>query len=122
MTGVQTCALPIWAEEAALRKDLASLRRRLVRSEVEHHARLTFSLACLTLPLVAFPLVVLLERRGRLTHFFFGNLAAVAVFFPLVMAGHVGADRGLPPALAMALPNLALAAAGGTLWWAMARR
>jgi lipopolysaccharide export LptBFGC system permease protein LptF len=99
----------------ALRLELSYQTRRAVRAEVELHSRLTFSLACLTFPLVAFPLVMLLEARGRLTLFFLGNLSALALFFPLVMAGHLAAEHGFPAGLAMALPNLALGMAGGVL-------
>jgi hypothetical protein len=80
-----------------LKGELASLRRRAAR-------------------------VVLLERKGRLTHFFLGNMVVVTLFFPLVMAGQVLADRGVPASLSMALPNLVLAAAGVLLCRAMAAR
>lgn len=106
----------------SLGKELSSLRRRASEAEGELHSRFTFSLACLTFPLVAFPIVVLLERQGRLLHFFLGNLAVVTVFFPLIMAGHLAVDRGFPPSLAMALPNLALAALGVPLVRSMFKR
>ncbi len=106
----------------AVGRQLSSLRKRIARAESELHSRITFSLACLTFPLVAFPLVVLLERYGRLTHFFLGNLTVVTIFFPLVMAGHLAADREWPAALAMAFPNVALLASGIPLVRAMFSR
>ncbi len=104
------------------RQELASLDRRLIRAEIEYHSRLSFSLACLTFPLVAFGLVMVLEHRSRLTHFFLGNLMVVTVFFPLLMAGQVAAENGFPAVLALALPNLTLAAVGGMLFRVMLRR
>ena len=103
-------------------REIAGLKSRLFQAEGELHGRFTFSLACLTFPLVAFPLVILLERHGRLTHFFLGNLAVVTIFFPLVMVGHLAADRGVSPPLAMALPNVALALLGAPLVRAMSLR
>jgi len=103
-------------------RQLASLERRIARAQSELHGRITFSLACLTFPLVAFPLVVLLERYGRLTHFFLGNITVVTLFFPLVMFGHLAADRGWPAALTMALPNVVLLLAGIPLMRSMFSR
>jgi lipopolysaccharide export system permease protein len=106
----------------ALGREVVSIRKTIARAECELHGRFTFSLACLTFPLVALPIVVLLERRGRLTHFFLANIAVVVIFFPLVMAGNLAADRGWPPAIAMAFPNVVLAALGIPLLRAMGRR
>ena len=104
------------------RHDRASLDRRLTRAQIEYHSRLSFSLACLTFPLVAFALVMVLEHRSRLTHFFLGNLMVVTVFFPLLMAGQLAAESGFPAVLALAFPNVALAAAGAALFRIMLRR
>ncbi len=105
-----------------LRRESVSLQRKAWRAESELHSRFAFSLACLTFPLVALPLVVLLERRGRLIHFFLGNLTVITFFFPLLMAGHLLASRGWPAALALQLPNIALAGLGSALAWKMAAR
>ncbi len=109
-------------EIEALRREEVSLQRKAWRAESELHSRYAFSLACLTFPLVALPLVVLLENRGRLTHFFLGNLTVITFFFPLLMMGHLLASRGWPAFLALEIPNLALAALGGALAWKMAAR
>ena len=106
----------------AMGREISSLQRKVARGTGELYSRFSFSLACLTFPLVAFPLVMLLERHSRLTHFFFGNLAVVTLFFPLLMAAHIAVDRGWPPALVLILPNAALALLGAPMLRAMCLR
>ncbi len=105
-----------------LGRELSLLRRQTAQAESELHGRFAFSFACLTFPLVAFPLVILLERQGRLVHFFLGSMIVVSLFFPLVMVATLAGDRGWPPGLAMVLPNLVLVLVGAPLMRAMLRR
>src|SRR2546422_8041717 len=43
-----------------------ALERRLARAEIERQGRLTFTLACITFPFLAFPLVMLDRKSTRL--------------------------------------------------------
>ena len=78
----------------------------------EKHRRLAFLFSCITFPFIGCCLCLLLARRGKLAAFFIGNVVVIAMFYPLLMVGSSLGERGFAPGLALALPNLALAALG----------
>jgi lipopolysaccharide export system permease protein len=112
--------LAVYIDELRNRVEIAPEDRdaaeNLQAARGEWHRRLAFSLSGLTFPLIGATLCFLLDLRSRLVPFFVANLVVLVVFYPLLMVGSQAVHSGgLPPALAMALPNLALLALGGVL-------
>lgn len=98
--------------ELSLDPDNSGLRRSLNKARSEWHRRLAFAISAITFPLIGISLCLLLNHRSRLVPFFAGNVTVLALFYPLLMVGSSLGERGLFPALSLALPNLVLLAAG----------
>ena len=93
-------------------RSVGQLQRRIAGARTEFHRRLSFSLACLTLPIVGIALTLLVERWSRLVPFFLANLVVIGVFYPLLMVGVSLGKSGFLPPLAMILPNAAVLGLG----------
>jgi lipopolysaccharide export system permease protein len=90
-------------------------------SAAAYHRRLSAPLAVLAFALLAVPLAAM--RRGGRAGTIGASVTAVVAQYVLLRTGEVLAQRGqLPPALALQLPNLALAAVGLALCGVLARR
>ncbi len=99
-----------------------SLARKIDSALTEFHRRQAFALSCLTFPLLGVSLSLLLDKQSRIVPFFFGNLAVIGVFFPLLMVAVSLGDRGFVPFLSLLLPNAALLALGVFLTRKVMRR
>ncbi len=96
-------------------KRRASSWQKLQDARTEWYRRLTFSLSCLTFPLVGVALALFRHRGNRLVPFFLGNAVVIAVFYPLLMVGVSLGERGWAPVLSLALPNIVLIGLGISL-------
>ena len=88
------------------------LQRNLSKALSERYRRAAFTLSSITFPLIGISLCLLLNHRSRLVPFFAGNVIVLALFYPLLMVGASLGERGIFPAVSLALPNLALLVVG----------
>lgn len=104
-------------ERRRLEASLAISRGDVSLIEAEIARRRAFAFSCFTFPWVAAPLTIALNCRNRLVPFFFGNVAAIGVFYPLVTIGLVLCKKGCPPGVSIQTGNIVLAILGSVLLW-----
>ncbi len=89
-----------------------TLERRIASAVTEFHRRQAFAFSCITFPLLGVALALFLDKQSRIVPFFFGNLAVIGIYFPLLMVAISLGDKGIVPFVSLLLPNFALLAAG----------
>ena len=112
VTGASVAAETSESAATWRQKTRGRLERRVAQARTEFHRRLSFSLSCLTFPLVAVSVTLLLQRFTRLLPFCLASAVVIGVYYPLLTVGVSLGEGDFVPPLAMALPNLALLALG----------
>jgi lipopolysaccharide export system permease protein len=92
-----------------------------IRTEIQK--RYSMGLSCVAFVLIGVPLGILLKKGHTLSAFAVSCLPVFLLYYPLLMVGQsLGTDGKLNPVVAMWLPNILLAAAGGLLFaWLLKR-
>ena len=108
--GVETPETRAQAQQSVAR--LADLRSRdltdrvLASWKTEYYQKFSIPLACLCFVFLAYPLAVLLQRRGLTGIIGLGMLTAVLYWASLLLARTLALEWSWPPELALFLPNL----------------
>ena len=108
--GVETPETRAQAQQSVAR--LADLRSRdltdrvLASWKTEYYQKFSIPMACLCFVFLAYPLAVLLQRRGLTGIIGLGMLTAVLYWASLLLARTLALEWSWPPELALFLPNL----------------
>lgn len=92
--------------------DSAVRKQRLAVAATELHRRIAFTISCAAFAVLGVALALLLDRWGRLVPFFAGNIILIAVYYPLLILGVFLGEQGVWPAVALAIPNVAILSLG----------
>jgi lipopolysaccharide export system permease protein len=118
-TGLQDSASRMQAREIVSRTtDLKSrdLSDRVLSSwKTEFYQKFSIPLACLCFVFLAYPLAVLLQRRGLTGIVGLGLLTAVSYWASLLLARTLALEWGWAPEIALFLPNALILAAAAPL-------
>jgi len=115
------------AQAKAIVARIADLRSRDLTDRVlsswktEYYQKFSIPLACLCFVFLAYPLAVLLQRRGLTGIITLGLLAAVTYWAALLLARTLALEWGWWPEVALFLPNILILAAGVPLLYRLRR-
>ncbi|MEM7167327.1 MAG: LptF/LptG family permease [Planctomycetota bacterium] len=108
------------AEGVGWTKQVAGLERRLRKIPAELWERRALALTALAFALLGFPIALTIRYRHRMAPLFLSGTLAVAVYYPLLLAGQNMAVSGtIPASFALLFGNIVLFGISAVLIWKM---